>query len=456
MRNMTLRFGTAALIGSLGILGCEGDARHDARGVRRDESRQLGEPAHRGAVLSARIGDGPLLRGISASSAVSSKPGIVSWKQNAIFAKPQQPQNEEGGTGGVGGAGGSTSTVPANDTCTGEVVTLGVDYHVQPHGTLIDAADDVTTWCADASTDPGNPDVVYQLEVLEDVTLNLSIVATGFNPALSVRLTSCGEELAGDTCMDLPGATTSEHLLLSLTTGTYWLVIDSADGATGEFDLDFTTTAPRCGDGVIDANEECDPGDGATNPDDGCWDSGAQDECKYGKPEQDTGRIGCNGYSFPAPGMSSDPEVPEITRQGPFHNGSGGHVQQNDTTVDLAVCGWPAVGPENVFEVTPTDDGVLHARIGLDDTGFNACSTEGWCGDFILYARKDQCQPIDPVDATQQLACADFNVDPAHWEELEISFPVTADTPYWVFVDGLDNKYGVSYYFLEMWLMPVP
>lgn len=350
----------------------------------------------------------------------------------------------------VCGADYEACAAPSNDTCQGELVALTAGYSVNIDGTLIAAGDDLTTFCSDTVSDPGNPDVAYELQVTGDITLTAVLTATNFNPAMSIRLTTCGEELGGDTCLDLGSA--AEHTLLGLGTGTYWLVVDSADGSTGPFTLDLTATTPACGDGVVNPGEQCDPGTAAESSDDGCWNSGTQDECTFGEPALDTNVTACPGYGPVSIDISADPQNPTITRLGPHNNGSGGVSQQNDTTQDLMICGWPALGPENVYQVTPTSDGTIHARIGHDSNGDPACGTIGCDGDFILYARKDQCAPIEPADPTQQLACVDF--DAGGEEILEITFPVTADSNYWVFVDGLDTEWGIGPYYLELWLVP--
>lgn len=333
---------------------------------------------------------------------------------------------------------------PDNDTCTGEAVALGQGTTVSIEGTLVDAADDMTTFCADASDDPGNPDVVYQLDVAEDISLSIQLTASGFDPALSIRLTTCTSEVGGDACLDLDP--TTERTRLSLAEGTYWIVVDSADGNAGQFTLDLTATAPVCGDGVLNAGEQCDPGAGAD--DDGCFDPGTADECTFGESPLDATVTGCPGVGPVSVPVSGDPMNPTILRTGKHNNGSGGHAQQNDLTADPDVCGWPAVGPENVFHVVPQADGTLHARIGYDDAGNVVCSASG-CGDFILYVRQGSCEPADPADPGQQTACADW--DPQ--EILDVEMPVTAGSDYWVFVDGLDDTYGIGDYYLELWLL---
>lgn len=359
------------------------------------------------------------------------------------------------------GDAGLECATPANDTCSGQVVPLDTTLNstVSVNSILLNAADDMTTWCADSVADPGNPDVVYQLDVSEEISLTILLTgANDFNPALSLRLTECGKELGGDTCFDLPSATTAEHLTMGLPAGTYWLVVDTttpaADISVGAFTVDFTAAAPSCGDGILNSGEDCDPGISAESNDDGCWDHGTASECTWGEAPQNTNVTTCPGIGRVNVLMSADPQNPTIYAQGLHNNGSGGKTQQNDTTVDPNICGWAATGPENIYNVFPDSDGTMHARIGYDGASGIVCDSLASCGDFILYARKDQCLPIDPADPAQQIGCVDF--DPGNQEILDLSFPVTASTDYWVFVDGLDSQWGVGPYYLELWLVPTP
>lgn len=435
MRNMTIGLSLTALTLCLAGVNCQGIIDPESQNVAKPGTPEtpVEAPKQRGTVYSARLGNGALLPGISASG--------------NVYVKPQPD--------GAGGTGGATSNPPANDTCTGELVTLGVGYHVQPTGTLVDAGDDYTTWCSDVDAGTGNPDVVYELDVLDNITLAISITASGFNPALSLRLTSCAEELAGDGCLDLPSATTAEHMLVSLAGDpdvpkVYYLVIDSADGGTGTFDLDFTATAPDCGDGALNPGEECDPGLGI-NPEDGCIAPNETNECKYGKTSTaGDNRTACTGYVVTNIDTSADPGNPDIMRVGPFFNGSGGDAEANAT--DGLDCLWTATGRENVFQVTPNSNGVLHGRVGFAADGTsNACWTNGWCADLILYARGGDCTG----GSATQLACADMNLTGTNyenWEELEITFSATMGLSYWFFVDGLDEQFGSGQYYFETWL----
>jgi hypothetical protein len=136
---------------------------------------------------------------------------------------------------------------------------------------------------------------------------------------------------------------------------------------------------------------------------------------------------------------------------GLYNNGAGGKNHQNIT--DAVDCVSPAVGPESIFNVKPTGDGMLVAQVGHDEDGsILYCDTyPNDCGDFIMYLRQNACNSVMPAD---QLACSDFTLNPnspfGYDELLTITIPVTGGQDYWLFVDGLDDMYGIGGYFLQI------
>lgn len=466
MRKAKLCLGAAAVLQTLSLLGCGADYQYNPGPPADDPSLQGGggdvdgPPKPRGSGGSAGAGEegGSGGAGGAGGGAVTADPkdpadgdgipaGIGNWAAGLLGGN--------GGTGGGGGAGGAGGAgggpppdPPANDGCLGEPVALSQGFTVHIDGTLTGAADDLTTFCGDELADPGNPDVVYQLDVAADISLNIQVATAAFDPALSLRLLTCTVESSGDACLDF-GAS-AESTSVSLATGTYWIVVDSADGNVGDFTLDLVATAPACGDGVLNAGEQCDEGGAAA--DDGCFDPGHASECTFGEAPASSDSSTCPGLGPTNITMSADPQNPTITRLGPHHNGAGGHVYSNDVTVDPEVCGWSADGPENVFRVVPQSSGTLFARIGYDDQGGVICDSDPMCGDFILYMREASCEPLVPADPLQQLACVDFDV--GFQEILEIQAPVTGSNDYYVFVDGLDDTWGVGTFYLELWLVP--
>lgn len=442
MRNAKLYLASAALLHVLAASGCGADHQYNP-GPMGIESRGDGGGGDGGG------GDGSGAV-VTPLQELVNKSGLGDWlKSHPGSTGGSGGTSEIGGEGGSGGEGGGLPPEPpANDKCTGELVALSPGSTVEIQGTLIGAADDLTTFCADTSTDPGNPDVVYQLDVAEDISLRLRVVTTELDPALSLRRVACDVESNGDACLNFGSG--AEATGVSLAAGTYWVVIDSADGNAGDFLLQLAATAPACGDGILNAGEQCDPGAGA--PDDGCHDPGSTWECTLGEEPSAAVPSACPGAGPFAVGMSADPLNPTITRLGPHHSGNGGHSETNETTADWWVCGWAAEGGESVFHVIPQESGTLFARIGYDDNGAVVCDLDPDCGDFILYMRQGSCEKDLSADPPQQLACADF--DDGFQEILVIQAPVTAGSDYWVFVDGLDDVWGLGSFHLELWLVP--
>ncbi len=341
-----------------------------------------------------------------------------------------------GSTTGGGGAGGS----PANDACPGEKVTVAIDESKTVNGTLTNALDDYKTFCADVTPEPDNADVVYQLDVPAAATVTLEINATGFIPALSLRKQECSDRLAGDACLNLGTGNLSTKLALDA--GTYWVVVDTADGNVGDFTFKVTYATPACGDGVVNVGEQCDPA--VVTNDDGCINPMIANGCHYGEPPPDPAIVMCPGGIIQL--------VPSAIpfQLGPYNNGSGGH---NLTNVSLAgsSCEFDASGPESVFHLKPSANGTLKVQLGYDENGTTLyCDAHpNDCGDFIMYLRKSAC---DAGMSADQLSCSDYTVNPnspfGFDEVLTISQPLTANTDYWLVVDGVDDQYGIGGYYL--------
>lgn len=354
-----------------------------------------------------------------------------------------------GGTGGVGATGGTGGTggflPPENDACEGQLITPAVDgAAIMVEGTLNGAVDDYQTFCADMTPVADAPDVVYQLEIPADVTATFSVAAVGFEPVLSLRKTQCVSREGSDVC--LVGAGGAVQTKTALGPGKVWLVVDSADGKAGDFTLSVQLTAPKCGDGVVNPGEKCDPA--TPTSEDGCFNPGTPDACNFGEPPPDPALVQC-------PGGLITIGKGDAFQLALLNNGAGGKNHEN--VVDAVDCVSPATGPENIFNIKPTGSGTLTATVGHWEDGTLYCDvhppevTPPICADFIMYLRKGTCASSAAAD---QLACSDYTVNPnspfGYDELLMINVPVTANTDYWLFVDGLDDLYGIGGYYLEL------
>ena len=329
---------------------------------------------------------------------------------------------------------------PANDACPGEKIAPAMGASATVNGTIANATDDYQTFCADVSPEATAADVVYELDVPAAVTVTLECDATGFVPALSLRKHQCAAELGGDMCLHIGASHLSTKVALAA--GTYWIVIDTRDGASGTFTLTATFATPTCGDGVVNPGEQCDPA--VPTAGDGCIDPGDADACRFGEAPLDPAIVACPG------GPISIAKGASLVL-GPYNNGSGDHAETNFPEAGTP-CEYGGLGPEDVFRVTPTGDGTLTAQIGHDADGTTLyCDTHYDCADFLLYLRANRCDSDVPAD---ELACADFTPNPNNLfgfdELLTVSTPVTAGADTWVIVDGLDDTYGIGAYYLQI------
>jgi cysteine-rich repeat protein len=155
---------------------------------------------------------------------------------------------------------------------------------------------------------------------------------------------------------------------------------------------------PGCGDDLVSPGEECDDGNLVSG--DGC------DDLCFVEPL--VGNDTCPGFALALQGSGSDPRTASVT---------------TDTTPLLAQyagsCGGSA--REAVYSVTPDIAGTLTAKLVPTYAA-------------VLYARSD-C-----TGAGTQLGCDDTLTSGA----LDLSFPVQAGTPHYLFVDGVSGAFGVS------------
>ncbi len=164
------------------------------------------------------------------------------------------------------------------DACPGVRYKLSAGEALSVAGTTKDMHDDLQNRCSPIS--PSNPDVVYQVELQDEATVDATVVGMDFLPVLSVRREACQSERYNDLC--IASEDIVAHTQLAMPAGVYWFVVDSSDGRSGSYWIGITAAKPFCGDGVVNpSTEECDPGAGREN--DGCFDPGSTSGCRYGE-----------------------------------------------------------------------------------------------------------------------------------------------------------------------------
>ncbi len=151
-----------------------------------------------------------------------------------------------GGTGGStgGGAGGS----PAGDTCTtAQALVPGSSAVVS--GTLVGASTDyLAGQCA------VGPDRYYTFTLSTSAQISITVTPTtgSFRPAAAIYggvSGPCATSPVERACQKAPSAGTSAKVPDTIyAPGTYYLVVNSADGSTGSYTLTTTSTTPGTGE----------------------------------------------------------------------------------------------------------------------------------------------------------------------------------------------------------------
>lgn len=335
--------------------------------------------------------------------------------------------------------------LPTNDTCaTATVIDLEPDVPVDVVGTTIGAVDDYTTFCADTTPASDGQDVVYQLNVADPGTLYMSLDSTSgshpFDGAFEVRTSACTDEHNGQgqltLCYHLYGSPP-----IDIFPGTYWIVVDSV-GPPGDFTLSLALTAASCGDGVVNesAGENCEP---TSSNDPGCY--GLDDSAPCTVKPQPTQLETC-------PGMPEIIAGGESVVWGPFTT-----IGAVDDTIGSCFGTPPHNNPhgtDQVFQVTPSASGTLTLTIGVDPaTGiaycsepstcwspssqqFVGCPVDCWAG--AIYVRTTCANPATEIACDWAYSLGPWDTNPTYFVE-HVSVPVTAGTPYFVFVDGVSK-----------------
>ncbi len=143
-------------------------------------------------------------------------------------------------------------------------------------GDTIGATGVVAAALCDGTSAGEATDLIYSFTLPDtrDVALTATFAIDGLFRVLSMPCDPeahvAGEVAFGDACANVGGLGEEETLRLqNLAAGTYYVVVDgNAASDEGAFSLSLTAVATTCGDGVIDASEECD--DGNTMLADGC------------------------------------------------------------------------------------------------------------------------------------------------------------------------------------------
>jgi hypothetical protein len=349
------------------------------------------------------------------------------------------------GTGGTGGTTSSSSTSstssvdggdggPANDTCaTAQVFSLTVGgAAVTIPGTTTGSVTSFTGTCG-AST----PGVVYKVTTTAEGTLTMTVTPTGKSTIIPIvyQQTTCG---TSTNCFILTGSTTT--VLEDLPAGTYYFAVAGSQGTSGDFNLTATLTAPKCGDGAVNTGEQCDLGSTPTAnwQTDGCYPPGNAKQCQT------------------VPGQAAEATCPGLEIMVPAGTNNQ-NLDPNGTTVGFpstysGSCNQTGIsGPSRVYNLVPQASGTMTVSIGYQTDGVttscNADMNSAACWDMTLFARTTCTDTTSEIttnpDGGAPIGCS----APADPDAAIITFPVVANTSYFVFVVGYSNdQYGSGPY----------
>ncbi|HTJ85520.1 MAG TPA: hypothetical protein VL400_27575, partial [Polyangiaceae bacterium] len=317
----------------------------------------------------------------------------------------------------------------ASDACAGVLpVVLHPGEAGVASGTTVGAKDDMKTFCADVDATTAAPDVVFAIQLPEACTMRISVSAKDtLDPALEIRKTACDAESGGDPCTNASDLF-NEYINDAFDPGTYYFVVDGANGTQGAFDFRAECLPPTCGDGVLNTGEQCDFGEGASG--DGCVDPGLPSECMVEKasPAIDT----CEGSTASSPIAIDAGETLYVPSDLPYQTTLGG------TDDAKGSCQVEVGGRDLVYKVRPSAAGTLTAVVGEGYMNEALCPDASMgefpltCWDRSLYIRST-C-----ADAATELGCSDNPRDANAAETVAI--PVVAGQDYYVFVDGYDGE----------------
>ena len=235
------------------------------------------------------------------------------------------------------------------------------------------------------------PELIYQVTPAINGVLNLDLTINTPGMDLGVYVVSaCGDIATILGCMDEGGGNASENLQIPVSAGVpLYVYVDGYEaGDAGAFTLDIQTLAPACGDGFLQAGEQCEP------------------------PNTPS----CNAACQLVAASSCAQAVPAV-----LGNNAG------DTTNGFNSIDTPDFecqiggGSEKVFTFTPAMPGTMTMMVtSAEDLG--------------VYVRTN-CN-----DPASEIACEDSEFANPSTEILTI--PVTQGVPLWIVVDGYFDGAG--------------
>jgi cysteine-rich repeat protein len=209
------------------------------------------------------------------------RPGCGDGRQDAGEAC------DDGNT--VPGDGCTAACALEGDACASPVVlTLGATPRVFTGLTTTGQTNAYSAACATSTT---SPDTVFTFTPSANGTVRAILQGLdGFDGVLALSRVTCTPG-TGVACQNATGPGDVESLGAAVVAGTqYWLHVDGHNVSSGRYQLSVALEPAACGNGVVEAGEECDDGNSVSN--DGCS-AACVDECRT------QGEVGTTDYNTP-------------------------------------------------------------------------------------------------------------------------------------------------------------
>jgi cysteine-rich repeat protein len=351
------------------------------------------------------------------------------------------------------------------NTCPGDKLTLDYDATLpctllQVKGNTANATNGHQSICGQSD----GKDHVYEVTVAKPGSLRIVLKSedvANYNPTLYRRHEGkCADDTDFFGCYifspKLEGF--AQHWDPATDGKSFYVFVDGANLSSGPYTLEVFLREGVCGDGIKNANEECD--DGNTKEYDGC-----SPTCKF-----ETNAIfdDCSGYL-----VKLKPNQPQVLEGNttqfkhdykPYYDGTA-----QSCSYDPEFDGFPipaGAGKDTVYHLIPEANGTVTAKIGYDLSGnIDVCAESGTfhpqCWDRLLYV-VGPGTATDPIPLEAEcnalfaakkfpLACSDKG---AFTPEV-ISFPVEATKNYFLAVDSYhDDPNGFGSFIVHVELKP--
>jgi cysteine-rich repeat protein len=268
--------------------------------------------------------------------------------------------------------GGTTSGDGCSSTCAFEGGSCTTDFALtcgerDGWSTTFTGATDLVDFYSCVPWNESGPEYAYTFTAPRSGAVTVAVTTSG---GLDLDVFVLGPESAGvcDSSTCLAGGDRAATFVATLGQ-TYYVVVDGYLGAEGSYEVSVSCGGGACGNGVLDAGEQCD--DGGTTSGDGCTATCRREFCGDGVMQALLGEQCDDGGTAPGDGCSAtcilEPTVrcaPDLLiscNQADTHaNGGAGSTNVVPT---YACWSFAMTGPEYAYAVVPVETTMMTATL---------------------------------------------------------------------------------------------